>query len=83
MVRPECVREMIRLAEEDIASFEARMRAIAPVYQPGDRVLLHGEWFEIARYEPEGMPGYWLRSLGKHDLFLPLDLERELQPIVH
>lgn len=49
--------EMVRLTEADIETFEARMREVPPTFQPGDRVELHGEEFEVASFHQEGMPG--------------------------
>jgi hypothetical protein len=71
--------KLLRLAEADIAGFEARMREVTPVYEPGDRVELYGEVFEVVSFQRKGMPGYWLRD----DLFLPMDLEGALRPAVH
>jgi hypothetical protein len=35
------------------------MQKVTPTYQPGDRVELHGEEFEVDRYQRgEGMTGY-------------------------
>lgn len=48
----------------------------------GDRVELHGEVFEVASFQPEGMPGYWLKRPGEDALFLPLDLEGALRLVV-
>jgi hypothetical protein len=76
------VAELVRLAEDDIADFETRMREVEPFYRVGDRVQLLGEVCEVAAYEWHGMPGYWLRKPGKDDLFLPVDLEGVLWPIV-
>jgi hypothetical protein len=73
------IAELARLTEADIAAFEARMRKVIPTYQPGDRVELHGEVFEVVSYQKEGMPGYWLKRESEV-LFLPVDLERVLRP---
>src|SRR5215212_3744369 len=54
---PDPISEVVRLAEADIAVFEARMREVTPVYQRGDRVELHGEGFEVSSHQREGMPG--------------------------
>lgn len=80
-MRPDPLAELLRLTEADIAQFEAKMRAVPPTYQPGDRVELHGEMFEVTSYQGEGMPGYWLRS--KEEVFLPLDWEGLLRPVLH
>jgi len=74
--------ELLRLAEKEIVDFEARMREVMPVYEPGDRVELYGEVFEVMSFQREGMPGYWLRRSGKEALFLPADLEEALRPVV-
>jgi hypothetical protein len=29
------------------------------------------------------MPGYWLAKEGSEDLFIPIDTEIRLQPVVH
>lgn len=76
------VAELVRLAEAEIAAFEVRMRMVVPLYEVGDRLELHGEVFEVAGFEREGMPGYWLKRPGEDVLFLPMDLERVLQPVV-
>ncbi|HEX4960915.1 MAG TPA: hypothetical protein VF173_08760 [Thermoanaerobaculia bacterium] len=83
MVHPDVLREFVRLAEADIASFEARMREVSPAYQSGDRVLALGDLFEVVRYQRDGMPGYWLKGQGCAQLFWPVDLERVLAPVVH
>lgn len=75
--------ELARLAEADIADFEARWRQLVPIYQPGDRVILFGEILEVLRYQQEEMPGYWLRGERPKALFVPLDLERALEPVAH
>jgi hypothetical protein len=48
------------------------MREATPAYQPGDRVELHGEVFEVSSYQREGMPSYWLRG-GAEEIFIPVD----------
>ena len=52
---PDLVTQAIRLVEADILAFEARMREVIPAYQPGDRVALYGEEFEVSSYHREGM----------------------------
>ena len=79
---PDSIFEVVRLAEADIADFEARMRRVTPAYQRGDRVELHGEVFEVSSYQREGMPGYWLRG-ETEKLFWPMDLEGLLRLVVH
>jgi len=79
---PDPISEAVRLAKAAIADFEVRMREVTPAYQRGDRVELHGEVFEVSGYQREGMPGYWLRG-ETENLFLPLDLEGQLRPVVH
>jgi hypothetical protein len=78
----EVVAELLRLGEADIVDFEARMREVAPAYDVGDRVELYGEGFEVAEVQREGMAGYWLKRPGKDALFLPVDLEGVLRPVV-
>jgi hypothetical protein len=75
--------ELLCEAEAGIADVEARMRQMVPAYPVGDQVDLHGEVFVVASYQPAGMPGYWLRRGGQADLFLPVDLESFLLPVVH
>jgi len=79
---PDPISEAVRLAEAAIADFEARMREVTPAYQRGDRGELHGEGFEVSSHQREGMPGYWLRG-ETEKLFLPVDLEFLLRPVVH
>ena len=75
--------EWCRLNEEALADFDARMQKVAPIYQPGDRVVLHGEEFEIDRYQRgEGMTGYWLRR-KKDAVFIPIEQEELLRPVLH
>jgi hypothetical protein len=81
--RPDPVSDLVLLAEADIKAFEARMREVVPAYQPGDRVVLLGEVFEVAQFQREGMPGYWLGRSAREEVFLPLDLEGRLQLLVH
>lgn len=77
---PDLLRRYAEQAEQDIATFEARMRQVEPTYKVGDRVDLYGEIFEIVRYEREvGMPGYWLVREGSEDIFIPIDTETRLQ----
>ena len=59
------------------------MREVTPAYDIGDRVELYGEVFEVAEVQREGMAGYWLRRLGKDSVFLPVDLEEVLRPVLH
>jgi hypothetical protein len=79
---PISIDEWLRLTEADIADFEARMRRVSPAYAVGDRVELHGEVFEVASFQPDGMPGYWLKRPREDARFLPLDLEGALKPVV-
>jgi hypothetical protein len=76
------IAELVRLAEADITDFEARMQEVVPFYRVGDRVQLLGEVYEVAGFERGGMPGYMLRAPGKDDLFLPVDLEGVLWPVM-
>jgi hypothetical protein len=78
----DAIAELLDRAEADIADFEARMREITPAYDVGDRVELYGEVFEVSDVQREDMAGYWLRRLGKDAIFLPVDLEGVLQPVV-
>ena len=79
-MRHDPLAELLRLTEADIAQFEAKLRAVHPTYHPGQKVELHGDMFEVISYQGEGMPGYWLRS--KEEVFLPLDWEGLLRPVV-
>lgn len=45
---PYTISEVVRLAEAEIAVFEARMREVTPAYQREDWVKLHGEGFEAS-----------------------------------
>jgi hypothetical protein len=80
---PDLILEYVRQREEAIADFERRMREVVPIYEVGDRVEFYGDVFEVNRYERQSMPGYWLKRPGTQDLFLPVDLERELKLVVH
>lgn len=81
---PDLLKRYAEQTEQDIAAFEARMRGVEPTYKVGDRVDLYGDIFEIVRYEREtGMPGYWIARKGSEDLFIPIDTEERLQPVVH
>jgi hypothetical protein len=82
-MRPISIAECLRLAEDDIADFEARMRGVSPTYRVGDRVEVLGETYEVASFQREGTPGYWLKRPGEDALFLPLDLEEVLRSVVH
>jgi hypothetical protein len=73
---------VVRLAEVAIADFEARMHEVILSYRIGEPVDLHGDVFKIVGFQTEGMSGYWLQSPGMRRLFLPVDLERALRPIV-
>lgn len=78
------IADLVRRTVADIADFEARMREVSPFYCVGDRVLHLGEAFEVASYDRgTPMPGYWLRAEDRKNLFLPIDLEGVLQPVVH
>lgn len=69
--------------EEALADFDARMQKVTPTYQPGDRVVLHGEEFEVHRYQRgDNMTGYWLRR-KKDEVFIPIDQEDLLRPVLH
>lgn len=81
-MRADPIFEVIGLAEADIAAFEARMRGVTPSYHRGDQVELHGEVFEVSSHQRKGIPGYWLRG-ETEKLFLPMDLEGLLRPVVH
>jgi hypothetical protein len=74
--------EMARKNEEAIAAYQERMRAIIPTYQPGDRFEFLDEVYEIFRYQREGESGYWLRR-GKDEIFIPIEHEDILEPILH
>ena len=80
-MHPDPITKAVHLAEADILAFEVRMREVIPAYRPGDRVDLHGEEFEVSSYQREGMPGYWLKG-SKEELFLPVDLEGVLRPVL-
>jgi hypothetical protein len=79
----DAIADLIRRAEDDIVSFEGRMREVEPSYRLGDQVELAGELYTVDRYQREGMPGYWLRRQRRDDLFLPIDMERSLRAVVH
>ena len=69
-VPPIPLEEWLQLNEKALADFDARMQEVSPTYQPGDRVVLHGEEFEVNRYQRgEGMTGYWLRR-RKDEVFI-------------
>jgi hypothetical protein len=75
--------EWHRLNEEALADFDARMQKVPPTYQPGDRVVLHGEEFEVHRYRRgDNMTGYWLRR-KKAEVFIPIEQEDLLRPVLH
>jgi hypothetical protein len=75
--------EWHRLNEQALLDFDARMQQVIPTYEPGDRVKLHGDVFEIHRYQRgDGMTGYWLRR-GKAEVFISIVSEALLQPVVH
>jgi hypothetical protein len=82
-MRPNTISDLLRLVEADIADFEARMRAVVPAYGVGDRVELHDEAFEISTMEESEMPGYWLKKQRREPLFLPIDQEHLLKPLLH
>lgn len=77
------ITELARATEEDIATFEAKMRRVTPSYRIGEHVEFLGKIFQVESFEADGMPGYWLRRPGRDALFFPLDLEGALQPNVH
>ncbi len=80
---PDQLAELLREAEARIADFQARWREVPPAYQPGDRVEVDGEVFEVTAYQREGMPGYSLRGEREKARFFPIDWESRLQPVVH
>ncbi len=48
--------ELFRQTEEAIAAYQARMRAVPPTYQPGDRFEFCGEVYQLTRYQREPEP---------------------------
>ena len=72
--------EWLRQIEDAIADYQARMRAVTPTYQPGDRVDFCGQLYEIFSYQREGESGYWLRR-EKDEVFIPVDQEKILRPV--
>lgn len=61
--------ELFCQTQEAIADYQARMRAVPPTFQPGDRVELYGEAYEIFIYQREVESGYWLRR-RKDEVFV-------------
>lgn len=73
--------ELFRQNEEAIAAYQTRMRAIPPTYQPGGRIGLLGEVYEISSYQREGELGYWLKG-KKDEFFIPIEQEDLLRPVL-
>lgn len=70
---PDPISEVVRLADADIAVFEARLREVAPAYQRGDSMA---KCSRCQANQREGMPGYWRSSSCRWDL------EFLLRPVV-